>query len=371
MLRNLLYSIFRTFPIRKRRVLFISYYGKSYGCNPKYISEYLMTKRPNNADIYWAFINPEKYSELPIKKVRYSSIKYLYLLATSRVICTNYRMTLSFKKRRGQTYFQTWHSSLRLKMIEADTESSLPAYYIKMAKHDSAQTDYVVAGCEMSASTFSNSFWYNGKILRSGTPRNDLMFGSHPTYRNNVLNKLNIKENKHVILYAPTFREDKQLHYYDIDFKLLQEHLATRFGGDWIIVKRLHPHLSGKSVLKEYNIVDATDYDDIQELLSIADVLITDYSSLMFDFAISSRPLFLYIKDLDEYCSKERKLYFKIEELPFPLARTNSELMHAIDHFSETEYVQKLSHFNKSVKTYENGTASKTIGDLIIKLINR
>lgn len=330
-----------------------------------------MTKRPNNADIYWAFINPEKYSELPIKKVRYSSIKYLYLLATSRVICTNYRMTLSFKKRRGQTYFQTWHSSLRLKMIEADTESSLPAHYIKMAKHDSAQTDYVVAGCEMSACTFSNSFWYNGQILKVGTPRNDLMFGSNPNYRNKVLNKLNIKDNRHIILYAPTFREDKQLHYYNIDFKLLCKHLTTRFGGDWIVIKRLHPHLSGKSITKEDNTVDAADYDDIQELLLVADVLITDYSSLMFDFAISGRPIFLYAKDLDEYCSRERNLYFQIEELPFPLARTNNELMQVIDHFSETEYATKLSQFNKTVATFENGTASKTIGDLIIKLMDK
>lgn len=359
--------LFRRLPIKRNRLLFINYYGKGYGCNPKYISEYICKHYADKIEICWALNHNDVYIHLPYNTAPYASIKFLYYLATSKLICTNYRMTLDFVKRPNQIYFQTWHSSLRLKMIEADVTETLPKKYVEMAKHDSAQTDYVVAGCEMSANTFENSFWYKGNIIKCGTPRNDLLINANYKLRQRILQKLNISGDKRIVLYAPTFREDKQLHYYDLNFNDLRDVLASRFGGEWQVLLRLHPHLSGLG-LKGKDVVNVTNYDDIQELLLVSDVLVTDYSSLMFDFAITKRPVFLYAKDLEQYTKKERKLYFDIRKLPFLLAQSGSELIEEIQNFSETEYLDKLEEFNQRVGTYENGSASRQIGDLMIKL---
>lgn len=370
-LKSIIYHLLKYLPIRKKSILFISYYGSMYGCNPKYISEWLVNKSSNNSDIIWAFTEPEQHKVEGVKIIKYGSLQYYYALATCRIICTNYRMTDDFIKRPEQTYIQTWHSSLRLKMIERDAESSLKPGYVSMAKHDSAQTDYVIAGCAKSADTFSNSFWYNGKILRVGTPRNDLLLSkNNDNIRSLVKKNLGISDEQKIVLYAPTFRENKKLHYYRFNIEQLKVSLSERFGGEWVLVRRLHPHLSQLVNTESTDIIDATDYDDIQELLLSADILITDYSSLMFDFSVTGRPVFLYTTDLETYCEKERKLYFKIDDLPFPLAKTNEELHSIIQSYSNDKYHKELTRFNGTIGTYERGSASMQVGELMLKIIN-
>ena len=133
-LRNLFYRLMRRMPLRNR-VLFFSYYGEQYSGSPKYISRYLQDH--TSTDLVWAFTEPEKHTEYTGRKIKYGSPAYYYHLATSRVIVTNYRMTEDFDKREGQTYIQTWHSSLRLKMIENDAVDTLPPHYVEMAGKDS------------------------------------------------------------------------------------------------------------------------------------------------------------------------------------------------------------------------------------------
>ncbi len=277
---NIILFFFRLLPIKRNQILFISYYGAQYGCNPKYISEYLAHKHKDSIKIIWALTNPKREKPINATVVKYGSLQYLKALSTSRIICTNYRMTMDFKKRNGQTYIQTWHSSLRLKKIECDAADKLSEGYIRMAKHDSAQTDYVIAGCKSSRSTFENSFWYSGHILDYGTPRNDLLIQHPNEIKNSIKDRLNIPLEKKIVLYAPTFRRDKSLKPYQLDFKSICKSLRDNFGGEWILLLRLHPHLINTRLFSGTdNIMDVTDFNDIQELLLISDILITDYSS--------------------------------------------------------------------------------------------
>lgn len=368
MIRKLIYLIFRMLPIRKNRVLFIGYYGSQYGCNPKYISRSLTKKHNGKLDITWAFTEPDRHEVAGVRKVRYGSLSYLLALATAKVICTNYRMTTDFIKRYNQIYIQTWHSSLRLKKIEADTEASLPAHYIRMAKHDSAQTDFVIAGCNFSHNTFRNSFWYSGEILDFGTPRNDLLLAADTEYSNELKKNLGVSSDTKIVLYAPTFRKEKSTECYKLNFKRLTKALYEKYGGDWIVVLRLHPHLLNCELFKGLdNVVDATKYDDIQELLCMADVLVSDYSSLIFDFALTGRPVFLFATDLDSYIQNDRSLYFDLTELPFPVACDNEALAHAIQTMDDHSYAENITEFNKQVGSYEDGKASDRIADLILK----
>lgn len=359
----ILIYIFNLFPIKRNKIFLFSYYGSQYGCNPKYITNYICANDPSDRfDIVWAFNDVQTRNELGnIRWVKNMSLKYFYELCTSKVVITNYRTTDFFIKRKQQYYIQTWHSSLRLKQIEKDAEAVLPQSYVKMAKQDSQKCDLLLSGCKYSTDIFKRSFWYEGEIFEHGTPRNDLFFQENEAYKNAILRKLSISTNSKVLLYAPTFRNENDLTAYNIDYAKLTKILQAKFGGDWVILVKLHPHLlsEAEQMNVDQNIMNVTTYDDVQELMLIADVLISDYSSLIFDYSITGRPCFLYIPDVEAYTKSKRKLYFNVKELPFISATTNDELVDKIKQFNLKEYTEKLQIFSASIGTYEEGRASE------------
>lgn len=350
-------------PIKKNKIFLFSYYGSQFGCSPKYISEYILKNYPKDRfDVVWAFDDLNDKAHLSdFRKVKIMTLKYFYELCTSKIVITNFRTTDLYVKRKDQYYIQTWHSSLRLKKIEKDAEESLPLNYINIAKKDSLKCDLLLSGCKYSSEIFKRAFWYEGEIFEHGTPRNDLLYKDNSLLRKKVLQELNIKDNQKIVLYAPTFRKDNNLEVYNIQYSNITESLKNKFGGEWVFLVKLHPHLiSQSSRLTFYNnVIDVTSYEDIQELLSIADVLITDYSSLMFDFAITQRPCFLYVPDLVEYIRKDRNLYFDLKELPFICAENPQELLDKIESFDYTMYSQHVSNFFKKVGSYESGKANE------------
>lgn len=369
-LYTILIHILSVLPITRKKVLFMSYYGSQYGCSPKYLSEYI-TQHHKDWKVVWAFTEPQKHSIPGILKVRYLSFRYFYELCTSQVIITNYRMTSLFHKRKGQTYIQTWHSSLRLKMIEKDAESSLPPHYVEMAKKDSLQIDYLLSGCAYSTSIFQRCFWYDGPILPTGTPRNDVLFHPNVSLKQKIKERLQIPEQTKVVLYAPTFRKGNSMECYNLNYTQLIHSLQKQQNTDWVVLVRLHPHLRNlsQSLLKdEKQVLDVTDYDDIQELLCIADMVISDYSSLIFDFAMTARPCFLYVPDLEAYTSKDRSLYFNIRELPFPISLTNEELCHQIERFQINSYQKQVTSFLDTIGSYENGQACEKVFNYLSSL---
>jgi len=364
--------IFNCFPIKRNKIFLFSYYGSQYGCNPKYITDYILKHYPKNRfDVVWAFNNP-KSIDYPVgfRKVKTMTLNYFYELCTSKVIITNFRTTELFVKRKNQYYVQTWHSSLRLKQIERDAENSLPSDYVKMAKKDSLKCDLLLSGCKYSTNIFKKSFWYNGEIFEHGTPRNDVLFQSDFEKRKEVFEDLNIPYKSKIVLYAPTFRTNNDLDVYNLDYSKLSEKLSSKFGGDWIVLVKLHPHLMFKSNQLIYgkNVIDVTPYNDTQELMLIANILISDYSSLMFDFSITQRPCYLYVPDAKKYISYDRNLYFDLEELPFISAISNSDLFEKIDKFNYEKYKKNLTEFLNAVGSFEEGKACEYLVKRIDKV---
>lgn len=359
----MLISIFNKLPIKHNKVFLFSYYGAQYGCNPKYITQYINEHYPKETfDIVWAFNEPNTKTEKEYyRTVKTMSIRYFYELCTSKVIITNFRTTDLFVKRNNQFYVQTWHSSLRLKQIEKDAEHGLPASYIRMAKKDSLKCDLLLSGCKFSTKIFKQSFWYHGEIFEHGTPRNDVLLQNNSQQREEILKKLNLSSDTNIVLYAPTFRKNNNLDVYDLQYSKLREKVASKFGGEWVVLVKLHPHLLTVSDdLKESNDVkNVTNYDDMQELLIVADMLISDYSSLIFDYLITERPCILYVPDLEEYVMKERDLYFQITELPFIYATSNQGLITKIDQLNSGEYRENIKHFLNQIGTFEEGNASE------------
>ena len=368
---HLIITLCHILPIKKKKIFLMSYYGSQYGCNPKYLSEYIVKHHPE-WEVVWGFTKPQDHNITGIKKVRYLSLRYFYELCTSQVFVTNYRMTELYRKRKGQLYIQTWHSSLRLKMIEGDAEQTLPPHYVQMAKRDSRQTDILLSGCSFSTEIFKRAFWYNGEIAPTGTPREDLMFANDEKLKQSIRKKLGLDHDERLLLYAPTFRKDNSLRYYDINFKQLLSALESR-GSQWKVLLRLHPHLreySQQLVGNDPDIIDTTAFDDIQELLYVADMVISDYSSLIFDFALTRRPCLLYVPDLEEYTSKDRQLYFDINQLPFPICKSNRELQQVINSFDQAKYQTEVNAFLAGIGSYETGHSCENVMKLINNKIN-
>lgn len=370
MIRNLLYNLFSILPIQSKKILFFSYYGAQYGGNPKYISQYII-ENEKDLKVIWAMNDMSKINDSRIKKVKYASFGFLFEMATSGTIITNYRLTKEIPKRKNQIYIQTWHSSLRLKMIEKDAIDSLSESYIEMAKSDSKKIDYLLSGCADSKKIFEQSFWYQGKILETGTPRIDPLINPSTESIQNIRNQLGVLPHEKVVLYAPTFREKDNSKCYIKNFRQIVKSLESEWGGKWRVMARLHPHLMNKAgeIFEDDTIIQASKYPDVQELLMVADFLITDYSSLMFDFLYSKKPVLLYLPDLDSYLKNERGLYYKIDELPFLKANNNNEIVGLLNNFDENLYQSEIESFIKKIGSFENGNASQKLIEVLRKKI--
>lgn len=363
---------FNRFPIKKNKIFFISFFGDRYGYNPKYISEYILEHYPiDKFDLVWGF--NDTLSKAPLtdfKKVKIVSLRYFYEICTSKIVISNARTDGWFVKRKGQYYIQTWHGGLGLKQIEKDAEDTLHPQYVEIAKRDSKKCDLLLSGCQFGTTVFKRSFWYDGEIFEHGTPRNDVFFQNNNLIKGEILNTLKIPDDYKVVMYAPTFRKHNNYDVYNLNYQAVLETLKDNSDEKWIILVRLHPNISYKSSQLVYgeHVINVSSYEDVQELLSVTDVLITDYSSLVFDFALTQRPCFLYVPDLVDYMSQDRKLYFDISELPFTNAVSHNVLLNQIQNFDSKEYRAKLLRFLNKIGSFEDGKACEHVLNRIEKV---
>ena len=365
-LRHRLYLLrFRLLPIQENKLLFFSNNAMSYSCNPKYLTEYILENYPQKYRIVWVIsTETEIPSDMPkdIKVVRHFSIEYLKEISTCKFIICNTRIPpyFLFKKRKKQFYIQTWHGSLALKVIEADAAKYLPEQYIKDAQYDSSQINMIPASSRVSAEQYRNGFWYDGFVMECGTPRCDIFFNK------SVIKKLRMKygvsDEYKVLIYAPTFRNDKKPDIYGIDFIAIKNTLESVTGNKWKIIFKLHPNLSNINYKsQDKDIVNIDPKADLQELLIISEILITDYSSCMFDMGLMEKKCLLYVPDLENYLKTEREMYFDIESLPFPVCRNNEEIMVLLRNFPDEEYKNELGRFYKKIGNMETGHACEKI----------
>lgn len=363
---HLIFYILWIFPVKRNRILFSSFQGKGYGDNMKPIADKLL--EDDEIEIIW--LVSKHYDDMPskIKQVNTKGLKRLYYIATSKVWLNNERFSSYIRKRKNQVYFQTWHSSLRLKKIEADAADSLPDSYIEAAKNDSDMINYILCGCEFSKKTYSESFWYNGPVLMCGTPRLDKFFDKNECGRisSELKEKFGINGKK-IILYAPTFRNADSEFTGTLDF--------NRFAGeylpedDYVILVRMHP-LSKAEFDTAPNVINVTDYPNMQDLLILCDFLVTDYSGCCFDTLVQKKPCIMYIPDLDDYLAKDRNLYFTFDELPFEKAVTPDELKEIITKFDKEAYEEKVDSFTKEIGFAETGKASEYVSNMIKEIVH-
>ena len=361
--------------VKKGRVMCWAYNFKQYSCNPRYLTEYLLKNNPE-FEIYWVFRKKVDISGIDsrIKCVRFRSLEYYKLVNSAEFFITNSRTDpyrIYWHKRPGQKYLMLWHGGVALKKIEKDAEEKLGYSYVQKSKIDSKVCDLMTSSCRYQTDLMENKFWYSGEILKKGIPRNDIFFDMEQRASLNAkVRKLySISSGDKIVMYAPTFRRGNDLSPYSINWDTVIPELEKVFGGVQVrVLVRLHPNLIGKvdtSGLVAYEkVTDATLYHDMQELLCVSDMLITDYSSAMFDFAMLERPCLLYATDIEKY---DRGYYFRFDELPFPLARTQEELLSNLASFDRSEYDNRVTtFFDTNIGIYDDGHASEAIAEWMI-----
>jgi CDP-glycerol glycerophosphotransferase len=297
---------------------------------------------------------------------------YYREMATAAVWVDNARKAADIVKRKDQYYIQTWHGMVALKQIEKDAQNSLSVGYLDDAKNDSKMADLILSGCGFFTKLCRRAFWYDGEILECGSPRLDVLFQLSEEKLRSVKAQLGIGEGKKVILYAPTFRANGNTGCYIQNYEQILSALKEKTGEDWVFAVRLHPNVANKAGFIAYSdrLINATVYPDLYELIPMADIVISDYSSLMFDSALIRKPVFLYATDIAEYTA-DRNFYFDIEKLPFPLARSSQELLENMLNCNEKEYLAAVDNFNESLDYYENGTASETVANKIMEVLSK
>ena len=367
-MKSMMYYIFRVFPVQKNKIFIQNFYGQGYGENPKYIVEEIL-KRDLNYKLIWA-VKPELLKSFPsdnkIKTVRCGSISAIYEEATAKIWIDNCRKHRHVKKRKSQYYIQLWHG-FPLKKIEKDVERNLPSYYVKNAKYDSTLIDLFISESKFQSRIYRTSFWYDGEIFECGSPKYSTLINSDQNIKKNVKKYFGIAEDKKIVLYAPTFRRNCNADVYNIDCEPILDGLCKQTKTEWVFLVKLHHNISDKHKFAKHSerIVYANDYNDIQDLYVAADILITDYSSCMFDFSITNKPVFLYINDYEEYI-KDRGLYFDIYSLPFPCAVNTGELLEKMIRFDNEAYLKLLSDFFQKVGIIIDDKGAEKIIDRII-----
>ena len=353
-------QMFRVLPLQDR-VNFIAFSGRQYSDSPRRISELLLREHPEIQQV-WAFNEPEKFrflEEKGIKVVKYKSLEYLYYVMTSRVYVDNAEFWSALKFRPGQMVLETWHGGGAYKRVgghRIDVNEREQQHAVeKMNKI----TLFLSSSRAFTKFVIREAYQYHGEVLECGLPRNDDLLNPDPAVPARVRQALDIPGNAKVLLYAPTFRNSHSLDLYDVDLSRLKAALETRFGGEWVIVLRMHYYLADKAMASSAPYLrNATDYPDMQDLLQCADVLLTDYSSCMWDFSLMGKPCFLYARDIAEYRG-ERDFYTPIDSWPFPLAADNDGLEKVIAEFDEAKYRADTARHHAELGSTESGTAAK------------
>ena len=366
----------RILRIKSNRILFTGLTGlkhNEYSCNPKYLCEYILKHYPKQYEIVWAVSEPENYTwlkERGIGLVKHFSLKSFVMLMTARVVVSNGSYAPWFPFRKGQYFINTWHGGGAYKKVENDKPDANWATR-KRVRFCAENISLFVSSCKMaSEKLFRESYQYQGEILEVGMPRNDFLVKKEleeATVR--VKEYYHIPLEDHVIVYAPTYRYGNKEVILHAD-KVLAE--LEKDGERWHFLYRAHRYQDARTNLKVMGsrIVDASQYPDMQELLAAAEWMITDYSSLIWDYSFLGRPCVLYVPDVEEYMEKTG-FYIDIRQWPFPMARSQDELLGYIRGFDMEKCLASIEKHHKMMGNTETGRACELTAKRIIQVCRK
>lgn len=367
---KLLYWIWSHFSsINPNRVMFESSIGKRYEDSPRVIYEQMVKDHPE-FEYIWVSKNNQPLSVNPHTKIiKRLSFNYYRYLATSRYWINNQNFPTYLTKRKGTAYLQTWHGTPLKKMQhDQDIIEGRKPGYLKRVSHAKDQWSALVSPSPYATKAFRSAFQYKGPIIEKGYPRNDIFHSDNSEIiRQNVRKKLKISNNKKVILYAPTFRDyEKSGNRFVMDNQLDFDAFENQLGEDYVLLVREHVVVASKLRIPQemqHNIINVSNYASVQELMVASDLLVTDYSSIMFDYLNTNKPIYFFCYDLEKYLEL-RGVYFDFtEEVPGPIAKNVESLFNEIGKgdLYWPKYGSKYKTFKEKFVPYDNKDTASLI----------
>ena len=349
-------------------IIFSAYAGTSYACSPKAIYEYMV----NNPDyekykFIWAFKKPEEkqkyFNDSRTQLVKYNSKNFFEELSRAKYWIFNFKTPEYFIKKKEQIFIQCWHGTPLKRLgcdikIEKGNKATALKDIHKSYINDAKKYDYFISPSKFATQKFCSAFALNTLnkqdiIVEKGYPRNEALYEFDASDISSIKDKLNLPKDKKIILYAPTFRDNQYKagkgHTYKLGINLLR--LKEELDEDYIILMRLHYLVSNNIDVSQFRnfVYDVSHYEDINDLYIISDILITDYSSVFFDFANLKRPVLFYMYDLEQYKNNIRDFYIDLSELPGPIIQQEKELINDIRNINliRKQYSTTYNKFNE------------------------
>jgi CDP-glycerol glycerophosphotransferase len=364
------YQLFRRLPVKPGLTVFESHLGKQYSDNPKYVYEAARQVGFDKLGLHPVWSYAVRPTSLPTdaKHALRNSWRYYYLLARAQYWVDNQGFPRVFTKRPETTYLQTWHGT-PLKTMGWDEPRLAALSPAARREHERMieRWDYLVVPSEYFVETFVRSYGYDGKLLRVGYPRNDLLVNkaADTDYVVEAKRRLGLPLDRTIVLYAPTFRANDRRGNTDYELPFDLDRLGAALRDDVFLLVRTH-YLDRLRL--EHNVTsfakNVSDHDDMTELLLVADVLVTDYSSTMFDFANTGRPMVFYTHDYDNYVRTERGTYFNLSaEAPGPLVTTTDGLTEALGDLDKLriDYADRYAAWRRRYDEYDGGHAAADV----------
>lgn len=353
-------KVLYVFPIKKNRILLMSYGGRAIAGSPKCIYEYLNKTYPQRFEFIWVLneVGECNASLYNARVISHKSFAFYFYTLTARLIVSNSGFHRFMPLRKAQKYVDTTHGGGAYKRCETIIKTK----YEEKRLHLTKKPDCLTSSCKVQSGIVKRTDCLDDSmILECGLPRNDVFFNSKERgEQSEKVRDIFALHGKRILLVAPTYRGDflNPQNSSDMDFSAIKDALKARFGEEWRILYRAHYSIADKAL--HDNCIDASRYDDMQDLLCAADVLITDYSSSIWDYSFTGRPCFLYTPDLKDY-KTERDFYTPIEEWPFPVATSNEQLCDNIKNYNEAAYMVKVKVHHNALGSFETGHATEAV----------
>ena len=373
-------SPFRVLPVQKKRVLFDNSLSHTYSDSPKSIITKMIRDYTNDYEIILSVLDEKKYKDLRqvgVNTVKYGSLKYFYLAMTCSVYITNSGGYSYLPLRKNQLVVNTWHGGGCYKKMGQD-KVNVSRHFKRELELAAKKTSYMMVSCTMFSDVIQRALLIDrSKHLLVGLPRNDMLVNYESNesqrLRNKVRRKLGLKEEENLVLFSPTYRKPKGEPFgksiateYGIDIGRTCKALSQRFGSKWVFGYRLHPNIRNEIGIIPAEAMDLTAYEDMQELILAADVMINDFSSCMWDFMLTKKPCFTFAVDMQDYIANTQ-VYSPVRDWPFPKAMDNNSLEYNILNFDYDHYLNECARHYSDLGGCESGNATEVIADIIYR----
>ncbi|MGR7025746.1 CDP-glycerol glycerophosphotransferase family protein [Geodermatophilus sp. URMC 62] len=351
------------------RIVYTSFRGL-FSDSPRAIYEALVARGDDVQHTWLTSAVAEGAFPADVETIHFGSPESIAALEAADVVVSNDHVPLDWEKRPDAFYLQTWHGT-PLKRIHNDVLWA-PEGRLAYLEHDIARWDAMLSPNAYSTARFRQAFGFPRPIHETGYPRNDLLSSPRrDQVRAEVRAQLGIDEGRTVVLYTPTWRDDLVFEGTgERDFELPVDLAAftERLGGDHVLLLRLHSMVSDRlESIEGLPVRDVSNHPDIRDLYLAADLLVTDYSSTMFDFAVTGKPILLFTYDLADYRDRLRGFYVDIDEIaPGPLLSTGDELLDAVADLDRVTaaHAERYARFRETFTALEDGHATERVLDL-------